>query len=88
VIGAETIIGDPTMSKFRVSFYRTLQDANGHNAKHLQKQFDLTSDNPSGALVAAEQLFDPHGLEADCIEVARLSPASHGEANTGGNRLS
>lgn len=45
------------MPEFRVSFYKTLQNASGHSSKHLQKQFDLTSDTPSGALVAAERLF-------------------------------
>lgn len=77
------------MSEFRISFYKTLQDANGHNAKHLRKQLDLTSDSPSGALVAAERLFDLRGgLEADCIEVVHLLPASHREVNTGTNSLS
>jgi hypothetical protein len=76
------------MSKFRVSFYKTLQDANGHNTKHLQRQLELTSDSPSGALVAAERSFDPKGLEVDCIEVLHLSPASHGEVNAGANCLS
>jgi hypothetical protein len=76
------------MSKFRISFYKTLQDASGHNAKHLQKQLEVTSDSPSGALVAAERLFDPYGLETDCIEVMQLSSASRGEVNTGANHLS
>ena len=76
-----TMIGEPTMSQFRVSFYKTLQSASGHSSKHLQKQLDLTSDSPSGALVAAEQLFDEHGLEADCVEVVDISPASLREAN-------
>jgi len=39
------------MSKFRVSFYKTMPDASGHSSKHLQKQVDLSSDSPSGALV-------------------------------------
>jgi hypothetical protein len=73
----ETATGDPTMSEFRVSFYKTLQDASGRSWKHLQRQLDLTSDSPSGALVAAERLLDPHSLEADCVEVADISPATH-----------
>ena len=74
------------MSEFRVSFYKTLQTASGHSSKHLQRQLDLTSDSPSGALVAAERLFDQRGLEADCIEVVYISPASHSEANTASDR--
>ncbi len=78
----ETVTGDPKMSEFRVSFYKTLQNANGHSSKHLQRQLDLTSDSPSGALVAAERLFDQRSLEADCVEVVDLSPARQSEANT------
>jgi hypothetical protein len=66
------------MSEFRVSFYKTLQNASGHSSKHLQRQLDLTSDSPSGALVAAERLFDPRGSETDCVEVVKMAPASHG----------
>ena len=74
------------MSEFRVSFYKTLQTASGHSSKHLQRQLDLTSDSPSGALVAAERLFDPCGLEADCVEVVHMSPASHSGANAASER--
>jgi hypothetical protein len=70
------------MSKFRVSFYKTLRHASGHSSKHLQRQLDLTADGPSGALVAAERLFDPRGSETDCVEVVNISPAAHSEANT------
>jgi hypothetical protein len=69
------------MPEFRVSFYKTLQDASGHSSKHFQRRLDLTSDSPSGALVAAEQLFDPRCLEADCVEVADISPVTQREAN-------
>jgi hypothetical protein len=61
------------MPEFRVSFYKTLRDGGGHSSKHLQKQFDLTSDSPSGALVAAERLFDQRSLEVDCVEVMDIS---------------
>jgi hypothetical protein len=74
------------MREFRVSFYKTLRDASGHSSKHLQRQFDLASDSPSGALVAAEQLFDQCGLGVDCVEVVGISPASHGDANTASDR--
>ena len=74
------------MSKFRVSFYKTLRHASGHSSKHLLRQLDLTSDSPSGALVAAERLFDPCGLEADCVEVVHMSPASHSGANAASER--
>jgi hypothetical protein len=70
------------MSKFRVSFYKTLPHASGHSSKHLQRQLDLTADSPSGALLAAERLFDPRGSETDCVEVVNISPAGHSEANT------
>lgn len=69
------------MSKFRVSFYKTLRHASGHSSKHLLTQLDLTSDSPSGALVAAEQLIDQRDSESDCVEVVTISPASHGHAN-------
>jgi hypothetical protein len=75
------------MSEFRVSFYKTLQIASGHSSKHLQRQFDLNSDSPSGALVAAERLLDPSSLEADRIEVVDISHVSHSEANTASDRL-
>jgi hypothetical protein len=78
----EIVTGDSKMSKFRVSFYKTLRDASGHSSKHLQRQLDLTSDSPSGALVAAERLFDRRGSETDRVEVVNISPASHGEPNT------
>ena len=83
---AEIVTGDQKMSEFRVSFYKTLQTASGHSSKHLQRQLDLTSDSPSGALVAAERLFDQRGLEADCIEVVDISPTSHSEANAAFDR--
>jgi len=78
--------GDPTMSEFRVSFYKTLKNAGGRSLKHLQRQLDLTSDSPSGALVAAERLFDQRGLEADRIEVVDISPSRHREANSAFDR--
>jgi hypothetical protein len=74
------------MPEFRVSFYRTMRNASGHSSKHLQRQFELTSDSPSGALVAAERLFDQLDLEVDCIEVVGISPASHSGANTASGR--
>ena len=68
------------MSKFRVSFYKTVQNASGQSSKHLQRQLDLTSDSPSGALVEAERLFDKGSLAADRVEVVHISSASHSEA--------
>jgi hypothetical protein len=70
------------MSKFRVSFYTTVQNASGHSSKHLQRQLDLSSDSPSGALVEAERLFDKDSLAADRVEVVHICSASHGEGNT------
>jgi hypothetical protein len=71
------------MSKFRVSFYKSLPHASGNSTKHRQSQFDLTADSPSGALVAAERLFDPRVSETDCVEVVNISLAGHSEANQG-----
>jgi hypothetical protein len=73
------------MSKFRVSFYKTVPYASGHSSKHLQKQVDLSSDSPS-ALVEAERLFDGHDLTADRVEVVHISSASHSETNTTSGR--
>ena len=70
------------MSKFRVSFYTTVQNASGHSSKHLQRQLDLSSDSPSGALVEAERLFDRDDLTADRVEVVHISSASHSETST------
>jgi hypothetical protein len=70
------------MSKCRVSFCKTLQNASGRSSKHLQRQLDLTSDSPSGALVAAERFFDPRSVEGDCVEVVDISGRSHRQANT------
>jgi len=74
------------MPEFLVNFYKTIRNASGRSSKHLQRQFELTSDSPSGALVAAERLFDQRDLEVDCIEVVSISPASHGDANTASGR--
>jgi hypothetical protein len=78
---AETSSGHAKMSEFRVSFYKSPPDASGHSSKHRQRQFDLTADSPSGALVAAERLFDPRASETDCVEVVNISPAGRSEAN-------
>lgn len=80
-MSTETMAGDTKMSKFRVSFYKTLPHASGHSSKHLQRQLDLTAGSPSGALVAAERLFDPRGSETDCVEVMNISLAHHSEAD-------
>ena len=74
------------MSEFRVSFYKTVRNASGHSSKHLLRQLDLSSDSPSGALVEAERLFDKGSLAADRVEVVRISPKSHGEANNTSGR--
>ena len=72
---------DAKMSKFRVTFYKSVPHASGQSAKHRQRQFDLTADRPSGALVAAERLFDPRVSETDCVEVLNISTAGHSEAD-------
>jgi hypothetical protein len=63
-----------------------VQNASGHGSKHLQRQFYLTSDSPSGAPAAAERLFDQRALEVDRVEVVGISPASHSEVNTASDR--
>ncbi len=70
------------MSKFRVSFYMTVPNASGRSSRHLQKQVELSSDSPSGALVEAERLFDRDDLTADRVEVVHISSASHSETNS------
>jgi hypothetical protein len=69
------------MAAFSVNFYKTLQIEGGHRSKHLQRRFVLTSDSPSGALVAAEQMFDQRALEFDCVEVVGISSASCDDAD-------
>jgi hypothetical protein len=76
------VTGVSIMSRYRVSFYNTVRNASGHSSKHLQKQVDLTSDGPSGALVEAERFFDKDCLAADCVEVVNISSASHSTPNT------
>ncbi|WP_213770523.1 hypothetical protein [Bradyrhizobium sp. dw_78] len=59
------------MANYRVKFFKIAPGSTGH--KHLQQQFDVVSESPSGALVLAEaQVKDAADL-LDCIEVERLS---------------
>lgn len=66
------------MNNYRVSFYKDLLNSDGHRFKCLQKEIDVRSDDPSHALVLAEQLIDNAVLDADCVEVAHL-PSHHYE---------
>ena len=66
------------MNNYRVSFYKDLLNSDGHRFKCLQKEIDVRSDDPSHALVLAEQLIDNALLDADCVEVAHL-PSDHHE---------
>ena len=43
------------MARYHVLFYKNLLSSDGHNFKCLERQFDVESDSPSGALVLAEQ---------------------------------
>ena len=61
------------MNSYRVSFYKDLLNSNGHSFKCLQRQIDVQSDGPSGALVLAQQLTHSESLEADCVEVVHLT---------------
>jgi hypothetical protein len=66
------------MNSYRVSFYKDLLNSDGHSFKCLQRQIDVQSDDPSHALVLAEQQIDNDRLDADCIEVMHL-PSDHHE---------
>jgi len=45
--------------------------------KCLQRQIDVESDDPSQALVLAEQQIDDKRLNIDCIEVVNLADDPH-----------
>ena len=74
------------MAEFSVNFYKDIADEGGHRSKHLQRRFVLTSDSPSGALVAAERMLDQRALEFDCVEVVDISSASRDDADTTSDR--
>jgi len=61
------------MNNYRVSFYKDLLNSDGHSFKCLQRRVDVQSDDPSQAMVLAEQLVDNERLNADCVEVIHLS---------------
>lgn len=56
------------MPEYRVNFYKTLLSSQGHNFKCLQREIDVRSESPSGALRLAQSQIDP-GLAPDCIEI-------------------
>lgn len=58
------------MSDYRVNFYKTLLNSQGHSFKCLQREIEVQSDTPSGALTLAQNRLDV-GFEPDCIEVVR-----------------
>lgn len=66
------------MSEYRVNFYKTLLSSQGHNFKCLQREIDVRSDSPSGALRLA-QIQVGSTLVPDCIEIVhtRHSPDFH-----------
>lgn len=63
------------MSDYRVNFYKTLLSSQGHSFKCLQREIEVRSDTPSGALTIAQARLGP-GLEPDCIEVIRTGRSS------------
>jgi len=63
------------MSDYRVNFYKTLLSSQGHSFKRLQKEIEVQSDTPSGALTLAQSRLGP-GFEPDCIEVIRAGRSS------------
>ncbi len=56
------------MPDYRVNFYRTLLSSQGHNFKCLQREIDVRSDSPSGALKLAQSQIGS-SLAPDCIEI-------------------
>lgn len=65
------------MNSYRVYFYKDLLNSDGHRFKCLQREIDVLSDSPSGALVLAEQQIDNDRLDADRIEVMHLPSDRH-----------
>lgn len=61
------------MNNYRVSFYKDLLNSDGHNFKCLQHQIDIQSDDPSQALVLAEQLIGTRPMDIDRVEVTHLA---------------
>lgn len=61
------------MHNYRISFYKDLLNSTGHSFKCLQRQIDVESDDPSQALVLAEQQIGDQRLNIDCVEVAHLA---------------
>jgi hypothetical protein len=74
------------MNSYHVSFYKDLLNSNGHSFKCLQRQIDVQSDSPSGALVLAQQLTHSESLEVDCVEVVHLAD-DHRVEHTAGNPM-
>ena len=61
------------MNAYRVSFYKDLLNSDGHNFKCLQHQIDVQSNDPSEALVMAEQLVGTTPMNIDRVEVTHLA---------------
>lgn len=60
------------MNGYRVFFYKNLLNSDGHNFKCLQRQIDVESDDPSQALVLAEQKIGNERLNIDSVKVVTL----------------
>ena len=58
------------MKWYRVSFYKTLLNSDGHSFKCLQRQIDVQSNEHSQAMALAEQQMVDERLNVDCVEVA------------------
>lgn len=65
------------MNGYRVFFYKDLLNSTGHSFKCLQRQIDVESDDPSQALVLAEQQIHDQRLNIDCVEVVNLADDLH-----------
>ena len=63
------------MVSYRVSFFKELLSSDGHSFKVLQKEFDVRSNDPAGAIKEAQHQF-AHScgmpdwkLRADCFQL-------------------
>lgn len=56
------------MTDYRVNFYKTLLNSQGHSFKCLQQGVDVKSNSPASALLLAQAKIGPT-LDPGCIEV-------------------
>jgi hypothetical protein len=69
------------VTAFRASYYKMLQNSDGHTFKCLERTVDIDAQNPVAALASIEN----HGFsleECDCVEVVRLGDECHRKTST------